>query len=311
MKKNHYHTGKRSGKVYLTLNEANAVVNEEAALDRPVGHRLVVTGHDGRIHPSLFPSNFLTPEVYPRDIELRVHQGRIQWRYVDDSEWLILVPLSEISGKNGKTPVLSIKNGTLSYRYDNDDEWTPLVDLSQLASVIKYSNPKTKVAVGGIDSGTVLQNIPLRDILDWMFNGSPHSYDLDKTALSIVGVVNAKRQQDYTAASYKVFSFFRSLAEDIVETSQALINEKAQVYLTALSVLSKVEPSLEAVNAMEYYASTFVQEHYPSAKWTNFITKKTEADALKSAVDDMSPPLEINILACIDDYLEAVNFLLD
>jgi hypothetical protein len=302
-----YFTGKSADKVYLVLNKDNVVIHESAALDRPVKRRLVSTDENGLLHPSLFPRDVLkTPlDVYPRDIELRVHNDCLQWRYTGDESWKKLVDLQEISGSDGKTPVLAIRDGTLCYRYADTSDWISLIDLYQLGSIITYNNPKTKVAVGGIAAGTVLQNIPLTDILNWMFNGNPASYELDKTALSIEAVVNGKKQVDGTFAGYSVFSFFKKIAAAVPEISQEFINKKVQIYLTALSALSKESPSLDALNAIAYYADSREQPHYTSEQWTNFISVKTAADTVKSTI----VASESDIIKCVNLYLQALNFL--
>jgi hypothetical protein len=95
------------------------------------------------------------------------------------------------------------------------------------------------------------------------------------------------------------------------ETSQLLINKKVQTYLTALNVLTKEAPSIAAMNALSYYASMFVQDHFSPARWTNFITVCDAADVMAEAVNHSDPLVENDIDRCVDRYLEAIQFLLD
>lgn len=48
-----------------------------------------------------------------REIELRNNGHAIEWRYTDSNEWIELIALSELKGKDGETPEFEIRDGHL------------------------------------------------------------------------------------------------------------------------------------------------------------------------------------------------------
>ncbi len=76
-----------------------------------------------------------------REIELQKSATYIQWRYVDDAEWINLVALSEITGTNGidgsngadgREVELRVDSGYIQWKYDTDVSWTNLIATDDL-----------------------------------------------------------------------------------------------------------------------------------------------------------------------------------
>jgi uncharacterized repeat protein (TIGR02543 family) len=78
------------------------------------------------------------PEGLPgedgRDIELRVASGIMQWRYVDESNWVDLYDLNNLRGTDGKEVDFRVTSGVLEWQFVGDTNWTVLLDFNQLLS---------------------------------------------------------------------------------------------------------------------------------------------------------------------------------
>lgn len=53
-----------------------------------------------------------------REIELRNNGTAIEWRYTDSNEWTVLIQMSELRGKDGKTPEFELRDGHLIAIYE-------------------------------------------------------------------------------------------------------------------------------------------------------------------------------------------------
>ena len=53
-----------------------------------------------------------------REIELRNNGTAIEWRYTDSNEWTVLIQMSVLRGKDGKTPEFELRDGHLIGIYE-------------------------------------------------------------------------------------------------------------------------------------------------------------------------------------------------
>ena len=113
-------------------------------------------GTDGITHPA--PLNGITPvkniDYFDgREVEFRVVNSYIQWRYKDTGVWVNLLPLSAIKGEPGKTPrkgvdyvdgidgidgddgkpvQLQTTTTHLQWRILGDSDWSNLLDITEI-----------------------------------------------------------------------------------------------------------------------------------------------------------------------------------
>lgn len=71
-----------------------------------------------------------------REVELQVDYDSefIQWRYItgSDTGWKNLLPLSSITGADGKEVQLQVEDGYIQWKYDADSDWQNLIAVSAL-----------------------------------------------------------------------------------------------------------------------------------------------------------------------------------
>src|ERR1035437_6965101 len=95
--------------------------------------------------------------TYGREVELQMTDTYVQWRYVDDPNWIDLIPLTAITGAPGYTPQKGIdyfdgvsgrtvefqSTGVyIQWRYIGDINWINLVLLSSLKGADGYTPRK-------------------------------------------------------------------------------------------------------------------------------------------------------------------------
>src|SRR5690606_8944582 len=83
----------------------------------------------------------LTPGEDGREIELRVTETHIQWRYVGDTSWQNLIPLAELKGEkgdpgkdgaDGREIELRVEDRYIQWRLRGDERWINLISLDDL-----------------------------------------------------------------------------------------------------------------------------------------------------------------------------------
>jgi hypothetical protein len=70
-----------------------------------------------------------------RQLDLRLFEGYIQWRYVGDTGWVNLVALTELKGEagaDGSSVELRLTSEQLQWKATNAVTWNDLIDLNQL-----------------------------------------------------------------------------------------------------------------------------------------------------------------------------------
>lgn len=88
-----------------------------------------------------------------KEVELKVSDEAIQWKYSGDTTWVNLVLLSDIKGADGQSISLRTNNNHIQWKKDNEDEWTNLVSLSELKGADGFS---PTIEITAIDGGNKL-----------------------------------------------------------------------------------------------------------------------------------------------------------
>lgn len=71
-------------------------------------------------------------------VELRVNEGNIEWKYKNDTTWISLIALSQLVGGQGNPGVdgreveLSTNSTHILWRYEGDSDWNNLLELSSI-----------------------------------------------------------------------------------------------------------------------------------------------------------------------------------
>lgn len=88
-----------------------------------------------------------------KQVELKVSDEAIQWKYSGDTTWVNLVLLSDIKGADGQSVSLKTNSNYIQWKKDNETEWTNLVSLSELKGADGFS---PIVEITAIDGGNRL-----------------------------------------------------------------------------------------------------------------------------------------------------------
>lgn len=85
-----------------------------------------------------------------KEVELKVSETAIQWRYNDDKNWTDLILLSELKGLDGQSVSLRIdSSNNIQWKKDNDTEWTNLISLTELKGSDGFSPILEITAIDG------------------------------------------------------------------------------------------------------------------------------------------------------------------
>lgn len=106
-----------------------------------------------------------------QEIELRNNGTAIQWKYVDDINWISIVALIDITGPSGTSgkEVELRNNGTyIQWKYDTDISWTNLILIADITGAPGYTPQK------GVDyfDGTNGREIEIRNSgtnIEWKY----------------------------------------------------------------------------------------------------------------------------------------------
>lgn len=88
-----------------------------------------------------------------KEVELKVSETAIQWKYNDDKNWTDLILLSELKGLDGQSVSLRADSNNIQWKNDNDTEWTNLISLTELKGLDGFS-PLLEITT--IDGGNKL-----------------------------------------------------------------------------------------------------------------------------------------------------------
>lgn len=88
-----------------------------------------------------------------KQVELKVSDEAIQWKYSGDTTWVNLVLLSDIKGTDGQSVSLRTNSNYIQWKKDNETEWTNLISLSELKGTDGFS---PIVEITAIDGGNKL-----------------------------------------------------------------------------------------------------------------------------------------------------------
>ena len=108
------------------------------------------------------PQGPMGPEGRPgadgREVEIRVNDDYIQWRYVGESAWLPVISLEALEGEDGvdgRETELAVVDGELFWRYVGQEQWTLLADLMELLTVVE-PDPEPIVGIIQIEQKLVI-----------------------------------------------------------------------------------------------------------------------------------------------------------
>lgn len=101
-----------------------------------------------------------------REVQLTADDTDIKWRYVGDTDWVILVPLSELMGADGREVSLRVSGGFIQWQYTGDTDWTNLIATSLLVGA---DGPSVELQVAG-------------GFIQWRVVGDPDWINLLSTA---------------------------------------------------------------------------------------------------------------------------------
>lgn len=88
-----------------------------------------------------------------KEVELKVSDEAIQWKYSGDTTWVNLLLLSDIKGSDGQSVSLRTNNNYIQWKKDNETEWTNLISLSELKGADGFS---PTIEITPIDGGNKL-----------------------------------------------------------------------------------------------------------------------------------------------------------
>lgn len=88
-----------------------------------------------------------------KEVELKVSDEAIKWKYSGDTTWVNLVLLSDIKGADGQSVSLRTNSNYIQWKKDNETEWTNLISLSELKGADGFS---PAIEITAIDGGNKL-----------------------------------------------------------------------------------------------------------------------------------------------------------
>lgn len=84
-------------------------------------------------------------------VSLRKTSEGIEWRQGDDGEWQILIPIPDITGPQGETPVFKTSEAGIEWKYESepDTAWRELVSIDRLKLSFDQLSQSQKEAIRG------------------------------------------------------------------------------------------------------------------------------------------------------------------
>ena len=172
-------------------------------------------------------------------VSLRKAATAIEWRQGDDGQWQTLIPIPEITGPQGETPVFRTSANGIEWKFQSepDTAWKELVSIDRLKLTFEQLSDSQKEAIRGYSAFQLWQQEEdnsgktYQDFKDWM----------KKEALEAAGIAN-QAAKETTAVKEATEIIRKETAEIQIITNKTRIDTE-----TVKTDTLKVKEETEAV----------------------------------------------------------------
>ena len=174
-------------------------------------------------------------------VSLRKAATAIEWRQGDDGQWQTLIPIPEITGPQGETPVFRTGANGIEWKFQSepDTAWKELVSIDRLKLTFEQLSDSQKEAIRGYSAFQLWQQEEdnsgktYQDFKDWM----------KKEALEAAGIAN-QAAKETTAVKEATEIIRKETAEIQIITNKTRIDTE-----TVKTDTQKVKEETEDVQA--------------------------------------------------------------
>lgn len=156
-------------------------------------------------------------------LELRMNDGRIEWRLNASDDWKIVIDSDDFKGKDGREIELDVNADSILWHYKGDSDWTTLMPIDRLVGQSGKSAYDIAVSLGfvgtaeewlsslnGKDGREIELNVTA-DTIDWRYKG-------DTTWTTLLPLSTVAGQNGKSAYEIAVSLGFTGSAEEWLDS---------------------------------------------------------------------------------------------
>jgi len=130
------------------------------------------------------------------EIEIRYSEEKIQWKYIDDTIWLDLLPISVLTGSDGadgnngvngndgvdgREIILQLNGDTLQWKYEGDADWIDLIQFSEDSQNLNLTDEEINYLLANYDEDmkSLLPPINLTTLDDQSYDNNCDSTEFE------------------------------------------------------------------------------------------------------------------------------------